>query len=245
MDDDLQRLRVEYDGAGLAAADAGNDPMGRFAAWFADARQRESVPEANACTFATASVDGTPSARMVLLKVVDPERAGFVVYTNLDGRKAREAEATGRAALCWWWPGTPGRQVRAVGRVEVVDRADAERYFTGRPLAARVGAIASPQSRAIEHRAWLDARAAAVDPGSITLPARWGGLRVLADELELWQGRAGRLHDRITFLRIGADGELASRAAVEAAGGEERVRSMGTPIVDPYGTPWLRVRLAP
>lgn len=245
VDDDLQQLRVEYHGNGLSTGDAGSDPMGRFGAWFADARERPDVAEPNACTFATAAADGTPSARMVLLKQVDPERAAFAIYTNLDGRKATEACAAGRAALCWWWPGAPGRQVRAVGRVEPVDRADATRYFGSRPVAARVGAAASPQSRALEDRAWLDERAAAIDPDAVDLPPRWGGLWVVADELELWQGRPGRLHDRIAFLRIGPDGELLSRAGVDAAGGEERVRATGTAVVDPYGVPWLRLRLAP
>lgn len=245
VDDDLQRLRVEYDGIGLTADQAGTDPMGRFGDWFADARSRTTVAEANACSFATVARDGTPSVRMVLLKQVDPERAAFVVYTNLDGRKGVEAATAGRAALCWWWPGMPGRQVRVVGHVELVDREEAERYFRSRPAAAQVGAVASPQSRAIERRRWLEERAAAVDPGSVRLPERWGGLRIVADELELWQGRPGRLHDRIAFLRIGPEGDLCAKAAVEVAGGEDHVRAVGTPVVDPYGAPWLRLRLAP
>lgn len=141
--------------------------------------------------------------------------------------------------------GEPARQFRVAGRVEPVDRVRAAEYFASRPLAARIGAAASEQSRAIAGRAELDERAAAIDPERIELPDTWGGLWVVADELELWQGRAGRMHDRITFLRLGDDDQPRATAAVAAAGGSERLTRCGQVVVDPHGTRWMRARLAP
>jgi pyridoxamine 5'-phosphate oxidase len=244
-EDDLARLRVEYDATGFGASDAGTDPMALFRGWFREARSNDAVPEANAVAFATADANGVPSNRMVLLKGVEDEPAAFIVYTNLDSRKAREALGGAGAALCWWWPGTPGRQVRAVGRVELVDRAAAAAYFASRPREAQTGAIASNQSRAIAARSTLDERAAALESGELALPEAWGGLRIVVDELEFWQGRAGRLHDRISFLRCMPDGTIASRTAADAAGGDAAVRAAGTLVTDGHGQQWLRVRLQP
>jgi pyridoxamine 5'-phosphate oxidase len=243
--DDLAGFRVDYAGDGFHAADAGTDPMALFAAWFRDASARETVAEANAMSLATAAVDGTPSVRMVLLKSVDPVVAAFGWYTNLESRKATEALTTGRAALCWWWPGSPGRQVRAVGRVKAVDRTTSAAYFDRRPAEARVGAAASRQSRAVVDRATIEARAAGFDPDAVELPASWGGLRLVADELEFWQGRAGRLHDRITFLRLDDGEQIVSRAAASAAGGDDAVHAAGTIVTDAHGARWLRARLEP
>jgi pyridoxamine 5'-phosphate oxidase len=245
MDDDLARRRVEYDGASFTQRDAGDDPMALFRAWFEDAALRDSVPEANAVAFASAATDGTPSNRMVLLKDLDPVAASFTVFTNLDSRKARESLLGSGAALCWWWPGTPGRQVRAVGRVEEVERDAAASYFASRPPAARIGAAVSDQSRPAPDRSGLEVRAAALEEAEVPLPERWGGLRVIADELEFWQGRSGRLHDRIVFLRLEPGGSIASRAAVMAAGGEPSLRDAGTIVTDAHATSWLRVRLQP
>jgi pyridoxamine 5'-phosphate oxidase len=245
MHENLSDLRIEYADEPFGADAAGSDPMVRFAAWFEDAMRRSAVVEPNAVSLATSAADGTPSVRMVLLKHVNPARAAFAVYSNLDARKAREAAASGRAALCWWWPGDPARQVRVVGRVEPVDRELAKEYFATRPLAARIGAAASEQSRAITSRVELDERVQAVDPDTVALPDRWGGIWIVADELELWQGRRGRVHDRITFLRVDESGSPLSGAGVDAAGGEQRLRGAGTIVVDPHGTRWLRARLAP
>ena len=245
MHDDLASIRVDYDGDGFSAADAGADPMATFLAWFGDARGRDTVAEANAMTLATATADGVPSARMVLLKAVDPVRTSFTWYTNLRSRKAMEAATTGVAALCWWWPGSPGRQVRAVGRVEEVDVNTSRSYFDGRPRDARIGAVASRQSRAVADRATLDARAAELEGVEPELPETWGGLTLTADELEFWQGRAGRLHDRITFLRLDEDGGIRSSAAVVAAGGADALRAAGSVVTDAHGARWLRARLEP
>lgn len=236
MDDDLAALRVEYGASEMSQAAAGNDPMQLFRAWFADARQRRNVVEPNAMSLATATSDGMPSVRMVLLKDVDVAAASFTWYTNLASRKAREImeRAAPVAALAWWWPGddasVPGRQVRAVGRVELVDRATARTYFDSRPMEARVGAAASRQSRPVRHRSELEARVAQVAAGTVELPESWGGMRLLADELEFWQGRAGRLHDRVVFLRADA---------------ADTVPAEATCVTDGAGTTWHRMRLEP
>ncbi|MBC7461043.1 MAG: pyridoxamine 5'-phosphate oxidase [Thermoleophilia bacterium] len=241
-------MRVEYTSGPLAASALGSDPMAAFSAWFASARAAASArsgPEANAMTVATVAADGTPSARMVLLKDVDAPAAAFTWYTNLASRKAIELAVNDRAALCWWWPGEAPRQVRAVGRVTQVDRATSADYFNSRPLGARIGAAASHQSRAVAHRTELDERTDAIDPANLELPEDWGGLRLVADELEFWQGRTGRLHDRITFLRLDDAGEPYAASAVAGAGGIEMVRAASTEVIDPAGTRWWRVRLEP
>lgn len=253
--DDITHVRVDYDADPLDVAALGSDPMRAFGAWFDDAAGRAEVAEVNAMSLATCADDGTPSVRMVLLKRIDERRAAFACFTNLDSRKAREARATGRAALCWWWPGhagggasagtSPGRQVRVVGRVELVDRDEATAYFNARPADARVGAIVSNQSRAIGDRQELDAAAQRLRAVDTQIPDDWGGIWIVADEIELWQGRHGRLHDRITFLRLGDDGRACSRAAADAAGGDDQLARSGTEVVDPHGTRWLRTRLAP
>ncbi|MCW2949731.1 MAG: Pyridoxine/pyridoxamine 5-phosphate oxidase, partial [Thermoleophilia bacterium] len=162
MDDpELAALRVEYPSQGLEPELLGDDPMAAFLTWFEAARASDASRaeiEANAMALATTAPDGTPSVRMVLLKHVDEQHAGFTWFTNVESRKAREAHATGRAALCWWWPGAVPRQVRAVGGVEPVDRQTSATYFTTRPVAAQAGAAASHQSRAVASRSMFEAR---------------------------------------------------------------------------------------
>lgn len=249
MEEELGRLREEYGADALRAQHAGSDPMALFAAWFADARDRPAVQEVNAMALATATADASPSVRMVLLKGVDMTKAAFTWYTNLESRKARECGVGDplmrSAALAWWWPGPPGRQVRAAGRVEQVSRAEAAAYFTTRPRAARVAAAASRQSRPIGSRAELERRIEQLDAADVALPDTWGGLRLVADEIEFWQGRSGRAHDRIAFLRLDHEGGIVSPAAAAAAGGEDALRAAGSVVVDVAATRWLRVRLQP
>jgi pyridoxamine 5'-phosphate oxidase len=179
-----------------------DDPLALFDSWFRAAREA-GVPMPEAVAFATAGADG-PSARMVLLKAHD-ER-GFVITTNLESRKAREAAASPRAALLFYWHAL-GRQVRVEGRVEPTSAEESDAYHRARPRASRIAAWSSRQSEPVADRAALDAayaaREAQFDGGDVPLPPFWGGLRLVPDAYEFWQHRDNRLHDRFRYLRAG------------------------------------------
>jgi pyridoxamine 5'-phosphate oxidase len=195
-------IRRDYVGPPLTEDHADPDPFRQFARWFEQARATEGDPTAMA--LATATPDGRPSARMVLLKEVDPR--GFVFYTNYRSRKGREIADTGRASLLFYWASVE-RQVRIDGRVEPVSEAEADAYFASRPIESRWSAHASPQSEAIEGRAALEAAVEAVKArygDAVPRPAWWGGLRVVPEAVEFWQGREGRLHDRLRYARTDA-----------------------------------------
>ena len=193
-------LRQEYMRAGLSETQAGADPFRQFERWFDDAL-RAKLPLPNAMTLATAGASGKPSARVVLLKGVDPQ--GFVFYTNYRSRKAVELGERAAACLVFMWSDLE-RQVRVEGRVEKVSGAESDEYFAGRPLGARLSAWASPQSERVASRAILESAledARRRHAGAPPRPPHWGGYRVLPEEIEFWQGRADRLHDRLLYVR--------------------------------------------
>ena len=199
----LADIRREYSLAVLDESHVAPDPIEQFRLWLAQAIEVEAL-EPTAATLATATRDGAPSARIVLVKGVDTR--GFTFFTDYRSRKGRELIENPRAALCLHWPELE-RQVRIEGRVAQIDRAESEAYYRTRPIGSRIGAWASSQSSEIEGRADLEARVARLTDElgpEPALPPRWGGFVLAPTSLEFWQGRESRLHDRLEYQQVGA-----------------------------------------
>lgn len=211
----LAALRTEYARAGLSEADLAPTPLVQLERWLA-AAIAAGVGEPNAFTLATASPDGAPNARILLAKGIDAR--GITFFTNYESAKGRELAANPRACAVFFWHELE-RQVRVAGDVEKVTRAESEEYFHSRPRGSQLGALASRQSAVVASRAELDAKVAEVasrfGESPIPLPDYWGGYRLVPRSLELWQGRPGRMHDRLRYAESGSGANRANVANVE------------------------------
>jgi pyridoxamine 5'-phosphate oxidase len=206
-------MRQVYALGGLYEADVAADPVEQFRRWFDDA-VAAGLPEPNAMVLATSSPDGVPSARTVLLKGCDA--GGFVFFTNRGSAKGRDLAANPRVALVFPWHPLE-RQVRVTGEARPVDDDEVARYFATRPRESQLGAWASEQSAMIDGRGVLEERFAAAEQRwpegtAVPPPPSWGGYRVVPDAVEFWQGRVGRMHDRLRYRRTG-DGWVLERLA--------------------------------
>src|SRR5690349_20896451 len=194
----LAALRAEYELGGLDEADLSPDPLAMFTRWFDEARAAGLV-EANAMVLGTVASDGTPASSTVLLKGVDD---GFVFFTNYDSSKGAELAAEPRCSLLFGWYSLQ-RQIRVEGVASQVTREETESYFATRPRDSQLGAWASPQSEEVGSRVELDAAYQATierfGVGPILAPPHWGGYRVVPSSVEFWQGRRGRMHDRLAY----------------------------------------------
>ncbi len=199
IDNDINGMRENYEKGELNIASVYPEPHRQFESWFYEARQNKNISEANAMVLSTATKDGQPSSRVVLLK--DFKEYGFIFFTNYNSRKGKEIEINPKACINFWWSALE-RQIRIEGGIEKIPEKESDDYFYSRPPGSQAGAVTSPQSEIIENREWLEQEFHNIQlQGKTKRPDHWGGYILHPSKFEFWQGRSNRLHDRLLYTR--------------------------------------------